>query len=106
MTYRPCTLSIQKHIDALSMVVFDADAPLSEPHCACAECREEWPVRLMSAIADDEVFDLYVRDYSVSYRESLFCPDCLVGIDNDYRPNDGRDDAFDRARDARLDRAR
>lgn len=104
MSYRPCTLSTQKHIDALSMVAFDADAPLSEPHCSCAACSDEWPVRLMQVIKDQKVFDLYVQDYSVDTRDSLFCPDCLTSIESEYQPNDGGDDAFDRARDARLDR--
>ncbi len=90
-TFRPAQLSFEDR----NLIRFVADAKPAPIYVTCAACGEDCLSHLVHSIVSDEVWELYTRDYSLATREALICPDCLTAINDEYRPNDGSDDAFE-----------
>lgn len=68
-----------------------------ETLCHCAVCGDPSLSGDLASIESDEVYSLYVQDYSLN-RDDMVCPDCLKAINSDYQPADGADEKFENSR--------
>jgi hypothetical protein len=65
------------------MITFIPNAEPAMPHAPCACCDREWPVETLKPIASDDVYALFVKDYSME-RDGLCCPECHDYISREY----------------------
>ena len=82
-------------ITETNMIVFKADAEEEIVEVTCEACGDTTTSDVAKDIDCDETFALYTREWSVSGRHALFCPDCRAAIKSDFQPNDGSDEAYE-----------